>query len=64
MVFKWAIGLDVTRRGFETDRALVKVAVDMDVSEFPALEAGFMVVGVVGGGVEFLIVLQGRLCLF
>ena len=47
VAFQWATGLDMAGGGFETDGALVKMAVDMDVTNFPALETGFMVVGVV-----------------
>ena len=37
----------MTRGGFETGRTLVDVTVDMNVSKFPVLEAGLMIVGVV-----------------
>ena len=43
------MGLDVARRSPKTDRALVQMAVDTDMSELPALEAGFMIVRVVMG---------------
>ena len=43
------MGLDMARGPFETSGALVKWAVDADVSELPAVEAGFMVTGVVAG---------------
>ena len=39
----------MARGGFDTDRVLVKVTVDMDVTEFPALEAGLVIVEVVMG---------------
>ena len=38
-----AAGLDMARGGFETGGALIEGTVDMDVSEFPALEAGLVV---------------------
>ena len=41
--------MDVTGGPPETSGALVERAVDADVSEFPAVEAGFMVTGVVAG---------------
>ena len=41
------MGLDMTRGGFETGEAFVEGTIDMDVSKFPALEAGFVVPGVV-----------------
>ena len=47
LAFQWAMGLDMTRGGFETDGAFIEMAVDVDVTEFPALKAGFMVVRVV-----------------
>ena len=47
MMFEWAPGLDVTGGGFKTDGA--KVAIDVEVVEFPALEAGFIVTGRVTG---------------
>ena len=37
----------MTGGSLETDEALVQVAVDVDMTKFPALEAGFMVTGVV-----------------
>ena len=45
--FQWAMGLDMAGGGFETGGTFVKMAVDMDVTEFPALEAGLVIVGVV-----------------
>ena len=42
-----AVGLDMARGSLETSRAFIKVAVDADVTKFPALEAGLMIVGVV-----------------
>ena len=44
-----ATGLDVTWGPLETSGALVERAVDADVSEFPAVEAGLMVTGMVAG---------------
>ena len=41
------MGLDMTRGGLETDGALIEMAVDMDVTELPALKAGLMIVRVV-----------------
>ena len=43
------MGLDVAGGSLETGGAFVKGAVDVNVSELPALEAGFMVLGVVTG---------------
>ena len=43
---KGAAGLDVARGSLETGGAFVEIAVDMDVAEFPALKAGFVIVGV------------------
>ena len=43
------MGLDMARGSFETGGAFVQGAIDADMSEFPALEAGFMVLGVVSG---------------
>ena len=47
MAFQQATSLDMTRGGFETDGALIEMAVDADMTEFPALEAGFMIARVV-----------------
>ena len=41
--------MDITWRSFETGGVLVEVAVDMDVSELPTLETGFVVIGMVIG---------------
>ena len=41
--------MDVTGGPLETSGALVKWAIDADVSEFPAVEAGFVVTGMVAG---------------
>ena len=41
--------MDVTGGPFKTSGTLVERAVDADVSEFPAVEAGLMVTGVVAG---------------
>ena len=46
---KGATGLDMTGGPLETSGALVERAVDADVSKLPAVEAGFMVMGVVAG---------------
>ena len=43
------MGLDMAGGRLEADRALVQRAVDMDVSKFPVLEAGFMVSRVIMG---------------
>ena len=43
------MGLDVAWGSFKTDGALIQMAVDTDVSEFPVLEAGFMIVEMVTG---------------
>ena len=40
-------GLDVARGPFEAGGTFVKGAIDVDVSKFPALEAGFVVSGMV-----------------
>ena len=45
--FEWTAGLDMAWGIFKAGGALVQVAVDTDVSEFPALEAGFMIAGVI-----------------
>ena len=37
----------MARGSFETGGTFVQGAIDVDVSEFPALEAGFMVSGVI-----------------
>ena len=47
MVFQWAMGLDMAREGLETSGAFVKMAVDMDVTEPPTLEASFMIAGMI-----------------
>ena len=41
--------MDMAGGPLETSGALVKRAVDADVSEFPAVEAGFVVSGMVAG---------------
>ena len=41
------MGLDVVGESLETGEALIQVAVNADMTEFPALEAGFMVLKVV-----------------
>ena len=41
--FQWATSLDMARGSFEIGGTLVKVAVDMNVSKFPTLKAGFVV---------------------
>ena len=47
MVFQWIVGLDMAGGGFETGGTFVEMAVDADVTKFPVLEAGFVIVGVV-----------------
>ena len=47
LAFQWIMGLDMARGGPETDGVFVKVAVDANVTKFPALETGLMVTGVV-----------------
>ena len=47
MMSQWAMGLDMARGGFKTGGALIEGAVDVNVSKFPALEAGFVVSGMV-----------------
>ena len=44
-----ALGLDMAGGSLETGGAFVEMTVDMDVAEFPALEAGFVVAGMVSG---------------
>ena len=39
----------MARRSLETGGALIEVAVNVDVAEFPALEAGFVITRVVMG---------------
>ena len=39
----------MARGSFKAGRALVQVAVNTDMPKFPALEAGFMVMGMVTG---------------
>ena len=39
----------MARGGFETGGALVQVTVNVDVTKFPALKAGFMIMEVVAG---------------
>ena len=46
---EWIAGLDMTWGGFKAGGTLVEVTVDMDVSKFPALEAGFMVLEMITG---------------
>ena len=47
MMFQRAASLNMARGSSETNRTLVQEAVDVNVSEFPALEAGFMVSGMI-----------------
>ena len=42
-----ALGLDMARGSLETSGAFVEMTIDADVAEFPALETGFMVAGMV-----------------
>ena len=44
-----ASGLDMARGSLETSGAFVEMTVDADVAEFPALETGLMVAGVIIG---------------
>ena len=44
---QWALGLDMARRSLETGGTFVKMAVDLDVTEFLALKAGLMIAGMV-----------------
>ena len=39
----------MTQGSFEAGGALVEMTIDTDVSKFPVLEAGFMVLGAVSG---------------
>ena len=39
----------MARGSLQTGGVLIQVAVDMDVSKFPVLKAGFVVIGVVTG---------------
>ena len=48
----------MARGGFETSEALVKMAVDADVTEFPVLEAGFMIAEMVMGK-GYIVVVAG-----
>ena len=43
------MGLDMTRGSLETGGAFIQGAIDMDMSELPALEAGFVVLRMVTG---------------
>ena len=47
--FQRTVGLDMTRGSSEAGGTFVQEAVDVDVSKFPALEAGFVVSRVVSG---------------
>ena len=47
MTSQWAAGLDMAGGGFETGEAFIEGTIDADVSELPALEAGFIVSGMV-----------------
>ena len=44
-MFEQTTGLDMARRSLKTGETVVQVAVDTDVTEFPALETGLMVSG-------------------
>ena len=44
-----AVGLDMARGSFKTGGAFVQGAIDTDVSELPAFEAGLMVSRVISG---------------
>ena len=41
------MGLDMARGSLKACGALIQVAVNMDMAEFPVLEAGFMIVEIV-----------------
>ena len=41
------MGLDMARQSLETSGALIKVAIDVDMTEFPALETDLMVAGMI-----------------
>ena len=64
--------MDVTGGPLETSGALVKWAIDADVSEFPAVKAGLMVSGMVTGQGDVMVtagppdvgMFQGGLFLF
>ena len=49
VLFEWAAGLDIARGRLETGGTLIQVAIDTDVTEFPTLEAGFVITGMVMG---------------
>ena len=55
-MFQWVAGLDMAGGGFEASGAFVQVTIDVDVTKFPALEAGFMIVGVVTGKEGIMVV--------
>ena len=46
-MFQWAMGLDMAGGSLEAGGALRKVIINADMTKFPALKAGLMVVGVV-----------------
>ena len=49
MSLEWAVGLDMARGSLKTGGALIEIAVNVNVFQFPTLEAGFMVSGVIIG---------------
>ena len=48
-MFEWAVGLNVTWGSLKACGILIQMVVDLDVSEFSTLKAGFVVVSVVMG---------------
>ena len=46
-MFQWASSLNMAWGSLEADRVFVKMAVDVDMTKFSALEAGFMVMGMI-----------------
>ena len=48
-MFQWASSLNMVWRSLEAGGAFVKMAVDVDMTKFPALEAGFVIMEVVVG---------------
>ena len=46
-MFQQAIGLDMARGSLEAGGALIEVAINADMAEFPTLKAGLMIAGVV-----------------
>ena len=46
-MFQWAMGLDMAGRSLEAGGALIEVTINADMTKFPTLKAGFIVVEVV-----------------